>query len=197
MQNEGVEPVSRKKLKRMMRFTVEELKQLAKLPEVVEVTIEEFTGSLDLSLNNEHIQAWDANAPDPALLLALKSYRNTVPVPAHWKNKRPYLERRRVPEKPAFELPGQTLPDQQKISGSHSLHCFSLHMTDFIKRTGISEIRDAIREKEAAAARGRAKRRARLNPKLGKMDLDYQKLYEAFFVYQTRPKLTIHGDMYD
>ncbi|KAL1934022.1 hypothetical protein VTP01DRAFT_6204 [Rhizomucor pusillus] len=152
MQNEGVEPVSRKKLKRMMRFTVEELKQLAKLPEVVE--------------------AWDANAPDPALLLALKSYRNTVPVPAHWKNKRPYLERRRVPEKPAFELP------------------------DFIKRTGISEIRDAIREKEAAAARGRAKRRARLNPKLGKMDLDYQKLYEAFFVYQTRPKLTIHGDIY-
>lgn len=57
-------------------------------------------------------------------------------------------------------------------------------------------MRDALKEKEAAAARGRARRRARLNPKLGKMDLDYQILYEAFFVHQTPPKLTIHGDLY-
>lgn len=65
---------------------------------------------------------------------------------------------------------------------------------EFIKQTGISELRDAAKEK-AAAARGRAKRRARLNPKLGKMDVDYQKLYDAFFKFQTKPKLTRHGDM--
>lgn len=35
--NERLEPVSRKILRKMMRFTLEELKQLAKSPEVVEV----------------------------------------------------------------------------------------------------------------------------------------------------------------
>jgi len=33
-------------------------------------------------------------------------------------------------------------------------------------------------------------------PKLGKMDIDYRVLHDAFFKYQTKPKLTIHGDLY-
>jgi len=31
---------------------------------------------------------------------------------------------------------------------------------------------------------------------MGKIDIDYQKLHDAFFKWQTKPKLTIHGDLY-
>ncbi|CAK9181774.1 unnamed protein product [Ilex paraguariensis] len=40
------------------------------------------------------------------------------------------------------------------------------------------------------------KQRERMQPKMGKMDIDYQVLHDAFFKYQTKPKLTAHGDMY-
>ena len=33
-------------------------------------------------------------------------------------------------------------------------------------------------------------------PKVGRMEIDYQVLHDAFFKYQTKPKLTIHGDLY-
>jgi len=35
-----------------------------------------------------------------------------------------------------------------------------------------------------------------MQPKMGKMDIDYQVLHDAFFKYQTKPKLTSHGDLY-
>ena len=35
-----------------------------------------------------------------------------------------------------------------------------------------------------------------VRPKLGKIDIDYQKLHDAFFKWQTKPKMTIHGDLY-
>jgi len=35
-----------------------------------------------------------------------------------------------------------------------------------------------------------------MQPKLGRMDIDYQVLHDAFFKYQTKPKLTVHGDLY-
>lgn len=35
---------------------------------------------------------WDATAADPKLLVFLKSYRNTVPVPRHWCQKRKFLQ---------------------------------------------------------------------------------------------------------
>jgi splicing factor 3B subunit 2 len=69
-------------------LTVAELKQLVKKPEVVEW--------------------WDVTASDPKLLISLKSYRNTVPVPAHWSQKRKYLQGKRGIEKPPWELPGNT-----------------------------------------------------------------------------------------
>lgn len=31
---------------------------------------------------------------------------------------------------------------------------------------------------------------------MGKIDIDYQKLHDAFFRWQTKPKMTIHGDLY-
>lgn len=52
------------------------------------------------------IQWWDVTASDPKLLVNLKSYRNTVPVPAHWSQKRKYLQGKRGIEKPPWELPG-------------------------------------------------------------------------------------------
>lgn len=80
--------IGKKKLRKMNRLTVAELKQLVKTPEVVE---------------------WvDVTASDPKLLVSLKAYRNTVPVPPHWSQKRKYLQGKRGIEKLPFELPGKT-----------------------------------------------------------------------------------------
>ncbi|XVF38137.1 hypothetical protein REPUB_Repub20aG0073100 [Reevesia pubescens] len=35
-----------------------------------------------------------------------------------------------------------------------------------------------------------------MQPKMGKKDIDYQVIHDAFFKYQTKPKLTTHGDLY-
>lgn len=35
-----------------------------------------------------------------------------------------------------------------------------------------------------------------MNPKMGKIEIDYDVLHDAFFKYQTKPKLSIHGDIY-
>lgn len=78
--------LSKKARKQASRLTVAELKQLVRRPDVVEVE--------------------DVTAADPRLLIYLKSYRNTVPVPRHWCSKRHYLQGRRGTEKPAFKLPG-------------------------------------------------------------------------------------------
>ncbi len=40
------------------------------------------------------------------------------------------------------------------------------------------------------------KMRERVRPKMGKIDIDYQKLHDAFFRWQTKPKMSIHGDLY-
>ena len=53
----------------------------------------------------------------------VQAYRNTVPVPRHWSQKRKYLQGKRGLEKPPFKLP------------------------DFIEATGIGEMRQAYQEK--------------------------------------------------
>ncbi|KAE8607820.1 hypothetical protein XENTR_v10011296 [Xenopus tropicalis] len=143
--------LSKKKLRRMNRFTVAELKQLVSRPDVVEMH--------------------DVTAPDPKLLVHLKGTRNSVPVPRHWCFKRKYLQGKRGIEKPPFQLP------------------------DFIKRTGIQEMREALQEKEEQKTM-KSKMREKVRPKMGKIDIDYQKLHDAFFKWQSKPKLTIHGDLY-
>jgi splicing factor 3B subunit 2 len=98
--------ISKKKLRRMNRLSVAQLKQLVERPDVVEMH--------------------DVTAPDPKLLIHLKvlvttspsrycsishfisipqSTRNTVPVPRHWCFKRKYLQGKRGIEKPPFDLP--------------------------------------------------------------------------------------------
>ncbi|KAF9473856.1 DUF382-domain-containing protein [Pholiota conissans] len=144
-------PLSKKKARKMARLTVAELKQLVKKPEVVEWT--------------------DVTASDPRLLLHLKSYRNTVPIPIHWSAKRDYLQGKRGIEKPPFQLPA------------------------YIADTGIATMRDAVKEKEANMSL-KAKTRERVQPKMGKVDIDYQKLHDAFFKFQTKPPVTGFGEMY-
>ncbi|XP_069750222.1 splicing factor 3B subunit 2 [Narcine bancroftii] len=143
--------LSKKKLRRLNRLSVAELKQLVARPDVVEMH--------------------DVTAHDPKLLVHLKATRNSVPVPRHWCFKRKYLQGKRGIEKPPFELP------------------------EFIRRTGIQEMREALQEKEEQKTM-KTKMREKVRPKMGKIDIDYQKLHDAFFKWQTKPKLTIHGDLY-
>ena len=143
-------PLSKKKARKANRLTVAELKQLVPKPEVVEWT--------------------DVSATDPRLLIALKSYRNTVPIPQHWSAKRDYLQGKRGIEKPPFQLPA------------------------YIADTGIATIREAIKEKEANMSL-KAKTRGRVQPKMGKVDIDYQKLHDAFFKHMTKPPVTTFGEL--
>merc|ERR1719291_1581975 len=148
---DGDKKLSKRKLKKLNRLSVAELKQLVTRPDVVEMH--------------------DVTAKDPGLLVHLKSIRNTVPVPRHWCFKRKYLQGKRGIEKPPFDLP------------------------DFMKKTGIMEMRAALQEKEEAKGM-KSKMREKVRPKLGKIDIDYQKLQDAFFKWQTKPKMTLHGDLY-
>ncbi|CAH0552233.1 unnamed protein product [Brassicogethes aeneus] len=117
------------------------------------------------------VEMHDVTARDPKLLVQLKAHRNTVQVPRHWCFKRKYLQGKRGIEKPPFNLP------------------------DFIKKTGIMEMRASLQDKDESKTL-KAKMRERARPKLGKIDIDYQKLHDAFFKWQTKPKMTIHGDLY-
>lgn len=119
----------------------------------------------------ELVEWTDTSAPDPKLLISLKGSRNAVPVPTHWALKREYLSSKRGIEKAHFSLP------------------------KFIADTGISEMRDAVLEKESEKSL-KQKQRDRVQPKMGKLDIDYQKLYEAFFKHQTKPELTRYGEVY-
>lgn len=143
---------SKRKQRKLNRLTVAELKRLVRRPEVVD---------------------WvDVSAPDPRLLVSIKSYRNVVPVPQHWAAKRDYLSAKRGLEKPPFQLPA------------------------YIADTGIATQRDAIKEKEQDASL-KQKTRERVQPKMGKIDIDYQKLHDAFFKFQAPDEsMTGFGEMY-
>ncbi len=100
----------------------------------------------------------------------MKSYRNTIPVPKHWSQKRKYLQGKKGMEKPLFELP------------------------KFIADTGIGSLRAATQEKEDQQSM-KSKMRAKMQPKLGRIEIDYQRLHDAFFRFQTKPHMTKFGDM--
>jgi len=150
-EQEQEQKLSKKARKAQAKLSIAELKAIVRKPELVEWT--------------------DNSASDPRLLVAIKSYRNVVPVPQHWSLKREYLSSKRGIEKAPFALP------------------------KFIQETGIAEMRDAVLEKQAEQSL-KQKQRERVQPKMGKMDIDYQKLYEAFFRFQTKPELTRYGEVY-
>lgn len=143
--------LSKKRKKHGRRMKIAEVKRYCSRPDVVEV--------------------WDATAADPKLLVFLKAYRNTVPVPRHWCQKRKFLQGKRGIGKQPFHLP------------------------DFIAATGIEKVRQACNEKEDSK-KLKQKQSERMQPRMKKMDIDYPALYDAFFKYQTKPKLTTHGDLY-
>lgn len=119
----------------------------------------------------EVVEWHDTSSADPRLLVQIKAQRNVVPVPSHWSLKREYLSSKRGIEKSAFKLP------------------------KFIADTGIAEMRDAVLEKQAEQSL-KQKQRERVTGKLGKLDIDYQKLYDAFFRFQEKPTLTRFGEVY-
>ena len=119
----------------------------------------------------EVVEWHDVSAHHPRMLVTIKSNRNVVPVPSHWSLKREYLSSKRGIEKPQYTLP------------------------PYIAETGITEQRQAAIEKQENASL-KQKQRARVQPKLGKYDIDYQTYYDAFFYRQTRPTLTGYGEVY-
>lgn len=89
--------LSNKQKKKLLRMQVAQLKQAVLRPDLVEIH--------------------DPNSKEPELLIFLKGYRNAVPVPQHWSQKRKYLQGKRGFVKPPFQLP------------------------KFIENTGIAQIR--------------------------------------------------------
>lgn len=115
----------------------------------------------------EIVQWFDADAPDPPLLVALKAVPGVVQVPAHWQNRSEYLNSR-LPRVHNYELPQN------------------------IKDTGIMEMRDVFAEDASL----RQKTRERVQPKLGKMDVDYRKFHAAIYHFQRKPPLSGYGEIY-
>lgn len=143
--------LTKKQRKEEKRFRVAKLKQLVAKPEVVDMH--------------------DVSAPDPLLLIHLRTLRNAVPIPRHWKQKRKYLQAKRGSDKIPFQLP------------------------EYIAATGVATMRAAQLEKDDQK-KGKAKQREKMQGKSGKLDIDYRVLRDAFFKHQTKPKLTGFGDMY-
>lgn len=54
----------------------------------------------------------------------------------------------------------------------------------------------AIDRLQEDAQNMKSKMRERMRPKLGRIDIDYQKLHDAFFKWQTKPHLTRMGELY-
>eukprot|EP00762_Andalucia_godoyi_P003741 ANDGO_08610.mRNA.1 Pre-mRNA-splicing factor sap145 len=122
------------------------------------------------TLHPEVVDSWDVTAPDPDLLVQLKSIRSTVPVPLHWSAKRRYLSAKRGTEMSAYKLP------------------------DYIEATGIRKIREAMVAQDAKKSMIQ-KGRERLRPSVGRMNIDYSILLHAF-EQQTRPSITGFGELY-
>jgi splicing factor 3B subunit 2 len=115
------------------------------------------------------VEVVDTTAADPELLVFLKGVRAGVAVPKHWQTSTKFLAGKRGSEKLKYELP------------------------DYIANTGITKLRDAS-DDSAESLKERMRDRAR--PKMGRIDIDYQVLHDAFFKLQTMPRLTRHGELY-
>jgi len=72
-----------------------------------------------------------------------------VPVPRHWCQKRKFLQNKRGILKTPFKLP------------------------EYIEATGISKLRDPFTDRDGSRMI-KQKLRERMNPKLGKIDIDYE-----------------------
>ncbi|EAZ63994.2 hypothetical protein PICST_28766 [Scheffersomyces stipitis CBS 6054] len=112
------------------------------------------------------VEWYDVDASDPFFLVALKTSPNAVQVPSHWSAKREYLSSKKGIERLPFQLP------------------------KFITDTGIQDMRHSDDQTL------RQQQRDRVQPKMGRLDIDYQRLHDAFFKYQEKPRLLGFGDVY-
>ena len=81
------------------------------------------------------------------------------------------------------------------MQGKRGVEKPPFQLPDFIAATGISKMRQSIQDKDNAKG-AKQKGREKTQPKMHRLEIDYQVLHDAFFKYQTKPKLTIHGDLY-
>ncbi|KAL0244764.1 hypothetical protein GEMRC1_008846 [Eukaryota sp. GEM-RC1] len=116
------------------------------------------------------VEFWDTTAPDPVLLVSLKSVRNSVPVPRHWSEKKKFLQGKRGIEKLPFMIP------------------------KYITETGVVGLREATLKEFEKGLKTRMKQR--LDPKTHRFEVDYEVLHDAFFKYQTKPTLSSFGELY-
>lgn len=143
---------SRRQQKEETRNLIARLKALADRPELVD--------------------AWDVTARDPLLLVHLKSWPNTVEVPANWRQKRKYLQNKRGMEKRPFRLPS------------------------YIANTGVGALRDAQVDSDDKKTL-KQKQREKMRAKTGRgVEIDEVVMHDAFFKFQTKPTLSGHGDLY-
>lgn len=149
--------VSKKRQRKLAKPSLSYLKSMATYPQVV--------------------QWYDCDAPDPTLLVMIKSHKNIVPVPGHWQLKREYLSGRSLLSKKPFELP------------------------DIIRQTDIEEMRNTLPGKNDDENNPSLKEisRARVQPKMNTLDIDYKKLHDAFFKLGARWKpdfMLPYGDLF-
>ena len=133
-------------------------------------------------------------SPPPLPPLPLQAYRNTVSIPRHWSQKRKYLQGKRGLDKPPFKLPEfieATGISEQPAPQAQSLPClqaaFTLHPPLFAcshvpllvpimlpcPPSSAGEMRQAYLEK-VDSQKMKQKARERMQPKMGKLDIDYQ-----------------------
>lgn len=115
------------------------------------------------------VEWYDADAQDPLLVVELKCLKNSVQVPVNWQFKRDYLAGKRGFEKRPFTLP------------------------KFLADTGITDMRDTTKEDDSTM---KQRQRERVQPKMNRLDMDYQKLHDAFFKFQTKPRLYGFGELF-
>ncbi|EJS44192.1 cus1p [Saccharomyces arboricola H-6] len=124
------------------------------------------------------IEWYDCDANYPDLLASIKCTKNVIPVPNHWQSKKEYLSGRSLLGKKPFELP------------------------DIIKKTNIEQMRSTLPQSGLDAQDEKSLKeasRARVQPKMGTLDLDYKKLHDIFFKLGAnwRPDhLLSFGDVY-
>ncbi|KAH0795362.1 DUF382-domain-containing protein [Histomonas meleagridis] len=124
-----------------------------------------------LSRRPELIETFDNDAPDPYTLVEIKNTRNVVPVPSHWSQKRKYLNYKKGSEISRYRLP------------------------KYLEKTGIPQMRQALLEMEERKSLAH-KQRDRTRPSVGLFDVSTTVLHDAFFKHQTKPLLTVFGEIY-
>ncbi|CAI5005141.1 CGH_1_HP_G0078940.mRNA.1.CDS.1 [Saccharomyces cerevisiae] len=124
------------------------------------------------------IEWYDCDARYPGLLASIKCTKNVIPVPSHWQSKKEYLSGRSLLGKRPFELP------------------------DIIKKTNIEQMRSTLPQSGLDGQDEKSLKeasRARVQPKMGALDLDYKKLHDVFFKIGANWKpdhLLCFGDIY-